>query len=89
MFQIERGGSRDGKVVLVQSRQISDPETGHQYTIKRYRSEKELFPDGTWRHKRIVLSPDNNKFADIVLDDVEADSFSVVAELVQPVPDVS
>jgi len=89
VFQIERGGSRDGKVVLVQSRQISDPETGHQYTIKRYRSEKELFPDGTWRHKRIVLSPDNNKFADIVLDDVEADSFSVVAELVQPVPDVS
>ncbi len=82
IFKLERSGSRNGKVVLVQSHHVSDPESGGQYTVKRYYSEKELFPDGTWRHKEIVLSPDNKEFEDIVLRNVDADSFRVVAEFV-------
>lgn len=83
VFRRERGGSRDGQIVLVQSRQLTDPESGAQYTVKRYHSDKELFPDGTWRHKRIVLTPDNPEFTEIVLEDVEAGDFGVVAEWVQ------
>lgn len=85
VFRRERGGTRDGKVVLVQSRHLSDPESGEQYTVKRYRSEKELFPDGTWRHRKIVLTPDNREFAEIVLEDVEAGEFGVVAEWVRAI----
>jgi hypothetical protein len=82
VFRFDKGGTRNGLVVLVECHLISDPETTRQFTIKRYKSEKEYFDDGTWRHKKIILSPDNNDFNDIVLEDVPAVEFRVVAELV-------
>jgi hypothetical protein len=82
VFRYDKGGSRNGLVVLVECHLISDPETTRQFTIKRYKSEKEFFDDGTWRHKKIILSPDNKDFKDIVLEDVPAVEFRVIAELV-------
>jgi len=82
VFQYEKGGSRNGKIVLVQSRQVADRETNQTYTVKRYRSEKEYFEDGTWRHKRITLSPDNKSFEAIVLENIPGEDFRVVAEFV-------
>ncbi len=79
VFRFERGGSRNGLVVLVESRQVTDPETHQKFTIKRYKSEKIQTEDG-WRHKKIVLSPDNKKFKDIVLENVSEDDFRIVAE---------
>ena len=83
LFRSDQGGSRNGKIVLVESRRISDPETQRSFTIKRYHSEKEHFPDGTWIHKKITLSPDNKDFDDIVLENVREDEFHVVAEFVE------
>ncbi|MCL4497247.1 MAG: DEAD/DEAH box helicase family protein [Deltaproteobacteria bacterium] len=80
VFRFERGGSRNETVVLVESRQVADPETNQKFTVKRYHSEKEYFSDGTWRHKRIVLSPDNNEFEPIILENVPEGGFRVVAE---------
>ena len=82
VFRKERGGSRNGLIVLVESKRISDPESGQGYTVKRYHSEKELFADGTWRHKRIVLSPDNKVFEEIVLEAILPEEFRVVAEFI-------
>ena len=82
LFRFERGGSRNGLIVLVESRLVSDPETHQKFTIKRYHSEKERFNDGAWRHKKITLSPDNKEFGDIVLTNVSGDDFRVVAEFV-------
>jgi DUF2075 family protein len=82
VFRFDKGGTRNGLVVIVECHSISDPETLRQFTIKRYKSEKEYFNDGTWRHKKIILSPDNKDFKDIVLGDVPAVEFRVVAELV-------
>ena len=82
VFRYDKGGSRNGKVVLVESRHISDPEGGAHYTVKTYRSEIEHFDDGTWRHKKIVLSPRNHEFREIVLENVEASAFRVTAEFV-------
>ncbi|KJJ85520.1 restriction endonuclease subunit R [Candidatus Omnitrophus magneticus] len=82
IFRYERGGSRNGLVVLVESRLVSDPETNQKFTVKRYHSEKEDLGHGEWRHKRIVLSPDNKDFKDIVIKDVEGESFRVIAEFV-------
>jgi uncharacterized protein len=86
IFQSDRGGSRNGKVVLVDSWKVADRET-NPYTVKRYNSEKDIFDDGTWRHKKITLSPDNKSFEAIVLKDVQADEFRVVAEFVAVVGD--
>ena len=83
LFRFERGGSRNGLVVLVESRLVSDPETQQSFTVKRYKSEKEYLPDGRWCHKRITLSPGNKEFKDIVLENVNEDDFQVVAEFVK------
>jgi len=80
LFRFERGGSRNGLIVLVESRCVTDPETNQSYTIKRYHSEKEDLGDGQWRHKKIVLSPDNKNFQEIVLENMTGDEFHVVAE---------
>jgi len=82
IFRRDKGGTRAGIVVLVESNRLSDPEGGQRYTVKRYHSEKELFEDGTWQHKKITLSPDNKAFNDIVLEDVTPGDFHVIAEFV-------
>jgi len=82
IFRFDQGGSRNGKVVLVESRQVADLETNQKFTVKRYRSEKEDLGDGQWRHKKIVLSPDNKAFEDIILENVTEDDFRVVAEFI-------
>lgn len=84
LFRARPEGTREGKVVVVQHRSISDPETGGQYTIKIYSSEKRPEEDGGWRHQRITLRPDSDRpsFEPIVIelgDDEE--KFAVVAEL--------
>ncbi|MFH1283800.1 MAG: type I restriction endonuclease [bacterium] len=82
IFRFERGGTRNGLVVLVESRLVTDPETNHKFTVKRYKSEKKDIGAGQWRHKRIILSPDNKAFKDIVLENVSGDDFHVVAEFI-------
>ena len=82
VFRLDPGGTRYGKVVLVQSRYLDDPENGGKYTVKRYTSEKNFFSDGTWNHKKIILSPNNKTYKEIVLENVEADSFKVIAEFI-------
>jgi len=80
IFRRDKGGTRNGLVVLVESNRIKDPENGQRFTVKRYHSEKVFFDDGTWRHKKLILSPDNKEFKDIVLEDVFPGDFRVVAD---------
>ena len=40
LFRAPVAGTRQGKTVLVQLRDATDPETGQRYTVKRYKSEK-------------------------------------------------
>lgn len=84
LFRLAPRGTRKGKVVLVQLRGLDDPETGGQYTVKVYHSEKRVGEDGTWRHDQIVLRPDTDQegFEPLVLDPTQAGELSVVAELV-------
>lgn len=85
LFRASPAGTREGKVVVVQHRDIDDPDTGGRFTVKVYRSEKVMLPDGTWRHRRISLHPDStdHRYVPIVLElDEEQDDVSVVAEFV-------
>ena len=84
LFRANPGGTREGKVVVVQHRSIADPETGGRYTVKLYASEKMPAEDGGWRHERITLRPDSDRpgFAPIEISLLEGeDGFSVVAEM--------
>ena len=84
LFKPDQGGSRNGKIVLVQSSHIQDAETGSSYIVKRYRSEKIITDDEGWEHSKIVLSPMSTvgAFEDIVLAGEQVESFEVVGEFV-------
>jgi SOS-response transcriptional repressor LexA len=75
-------GTRQGKTVLVQLRDATDPETGQRYTVKRYESDKEQDGD-SWRQVRITLKPANADFQPIVLTRADEQTIQVVAELVE------
>lgn len=84
LFRANPGGTRQGKVVVVQHRSIADPETGGRYTLKLYTSEKIPAEDGGWRHERITLHPDSDRsgFGPIVIQVTgNDDGFAVVAEM--------
>lgn len=75
-------GTRQGKTVLAQLRDATDPETGERYTVKRYESEKTKDGD-SWRHARITLRPVNPDFKPIVLTGGEEGQVQVIAECIE------
>ena len=81
LFRAPVEGTRQGKIVLVQLRDATDPETGQRYTVKRYKSQKVKKGD-SWRHEKITLEPVNPDFEPIVLTGADEAEFQVVAELV-------
>jgi type I restriction enzyme, R subunit len=83
LFRAPVEGTRHGKTVLVQLRDVNDPETGQRYTVKRYESEKATRDDGTSRHLRIVLRPLHPEFKPIVLTVENEGTVDAVAELVE------
>jgi phage repressor protein C with HTH and peptisase S24 domain len=82
LFRAPVEGTRQGKTVLVQLRDATDPETGQRYTVKRYESEKAAKGD-SWRHERITLKPVNPDFEPIVLTDANAGDVQAIAEVVE------
>ena len=82
LFRAPVEGTRQGKIVLVQLRDATDPETGQRYTVKRYRSEKAKEGD-SWRHVKITLKPVNPDFEPIVLTGADEGELQVIAELAE------
>ncbi len=84
LFRPPRAGTRDGRILLVQHRDISDPAYAGRFTVKRYRSEKVVDPDtGEWRHLRVILEPLNPTFPILEIRAAQEDEFQVIAELVE------
>jgi type I restriction enzyme, R subunit len=82
LFRVNPHGSRQGKILLVQHRQIQDTDLGGHFTLKRYQSEKSQSADGTWEHTRIVLSPDTTVegYEPIVIEASGDEEVRVIAE---------
>jgi hypothetical protein len=87
LFRLNPQGSRQGKAVLVQHREIQDTDLGGHFTLKRYQSEKIQNPDGTWEHTRITLSPDTTTagYDPIVIEASGDEEVRVIAEWLGPV----
>lgn len=75
-------GSRKGRTVLVKMREDVDPETGEQFTVKRYRSEMAEDENG-WPRVEVRLEPLNNEVDPIILTVDYEEGIEVVAELVE------
>ena len=80
LFKANPVGGRSGKVVLVQHRNIEDPDHGGTYTVKVYHSEKR-YADGEMLNSRISLRPDTTAFgySSIEFED-DCDDLIVVGE---------
>ncbi|WP_323787664.1 DNA/RNA helicase domain-containing protein [Psychroserpens sp.] len=79
LFKKYRGGSRNGKIVLVQSTEIQDNDFGSGYTVKEYSSTKSFAKD-SWSHQSIILNPQSfdKSFESIVLSEEGLDDFKVI-----------
>jgi len=84
LFRLNPVGSRQGKVVLVQHREIQDTDTGGHFSVKVYESEKRKEADGTWQHTKIILRPDSTDsgYQPITFTLDQAERLQVIAELV-------
>jgi DUF2075 family protein len=79
LFRKDRGGSREGKIVLVESSDIRDSDFGSGYTVKEYHSQKSM-KDDHWQHDSIILKPlsTDPEYSDIILRKDELLDFKVV-----------
>lgn len=85
LWRANPAGTRQGKVVLAQHRNISDPEHGGRYTVKVYESEKTASNGGEWHHSLIRLKPDSDdpSFEAMVFENLDEGELTIVAELVE------
>ncbi len=84
LFRQDEGGTRNGKITLVQAIAIQDSEFGAGYTVKEYQSDKRYDEQG-WTHRSITLRPKSNlpHYREIVLTQEDLTDFKVVGIFVQ------
>jgi uncharacterized protein len=84
LFRTDQGGSRNGKIVLVEHSDSIDDDSGYHYTVKEYESIKSEDGDG-WAHQKILLKPRSSdpSFETIVLSDDDTSRYRVVGEFVR------
>ena len=81
VFRANPGGSREGKIMLVQHRSIYDTDYNASYTIKTYRSRKSVSED-TWWHEFIELHPKNKEYNPIIIKEADVEDFKIIGEFV-------
>lgn len=79
LFRKYTGGSRNGKIVLVELTSMQDADFGSRYTVKKYESVKNISVD-EWSHESIILKPLSTyaEYSNIVLTEDELVDFRVV-----------
>lgn len=84
LFKPYTGGSRNGKIVLVENFDIQDQDFNSAFTIKTYSSEKILSEEG-WEHTSIVLRPNSfdSSYKNIIINEENGSKMRVVGEFVK------
>ncbi len=79
LFRKDSGGSRNGKIVLVEHTDIHDVDTGSRYTVKEYESHK-VETDSGWQHNKIILKPvsTDESYKNQVLELNAGDEFRII-----------
>jgi superfamily II DNA or RNA helicase/HKD family nuclease len=83
LFKPYTGGSRNGKIVLVENIDIQDQDFNSAFTIKTYSSEKVVSEEG-WEHTSIVLRPNSldTSYKNIIINEENGAEMRVVGEFV-------
>tara|TARA_R110002050_G_scaffold118625_2_gene236101 strand:- start:6099 stop:9461 length:3363 start_codon:yes stop_codon:yes gene_type:complete len=83
LFKKYFGGSRNGKIVLVENFDFQDPDFNSAFTVKTYSSEKNI-SDESWGHKSIVLKPNSydSNYTNIIIDKDNGENMRVIGEFI-------
>ncbi len=83
LFEKYSGGTRNGKIVLVEMTDLADADTGANYTVKEYTSKK-LASDEGWKHEEIVLMPKSDRnYSAITFRDEETIHLKVIGVFIK------
>lgn len=84
LFKMSTGGSRNGKIVLVENLDLQDQDFNSAFTIKTYTSEK-LITEDSWGHTSISLRPNSydDTYKSIVINEENGAEMRIVGEFVQ------
>lgn len=84
LFKPYTGGSRNGKILLIENRDLQDPDFNSAFTIKTYSSEK-IVTEENWEHTSIVLRPNSfdRSYQNIIINEENAAEMRVVGEFVK------
>ena len=79
LFRKDTGGSRNGRICLVEHTDLQDADFGSCYTVKEYQSKKSHKSE-SWEHEKITLKPlsTNSDYEDIILEKDETNQLKVV-----------
>lgn len=83
LFRPVPAGSRQGRKLLVWHAGVADTETGGEYTLKVYSSQKTASDDGEWQHEHITLKPLNPEYEPLVLEPEDEGKVVAVAEFLK------
>ena len=83
LFRSVPAGSRQGRKLLIWHAGVADEETGGEYTVKVYSSEKVATDEGGWQHTRITLKPLNHDYQPIILEPESEGDVLAIAEFVR------
>ncbi len=84
IFKKYSGGSRSGKILLIENYDRQDPDFNSAFTVKTYTSQKNISEEG-WEHIEILLKPNSYdpSYKDIVIDLENANEINVIGEFVE------
>jgi SOS-response transcriptional repressor LexA len=84
LFKPYSGGARNGKILLIENRDIQDPDFNSAFTIKTYSSEK-IVTEENWEHTSIVLRPNSfdSTYQNIIITEENAAEMRIVGEFVE------
>jgi superfamily II DNA or RNA helicase/HKD family nuclease/phage repressor protein C with HTH and peptisase S24 domain len=84
LFKPYSGGNRNGKILLIENRDLQDPDFNSAFTIKTYSSEK-IVTEENWEHSQIVLRPNSfdSSYQNIIITEENAINMRIVGEFVE------
>jgi len=84
LFKIYSGGSRSGKIVLIENFDIQDPDYNSAFTIKTYSSKKNI-SENSWNHTSIVLKPNSydHNYKDLEINEDNSSQMKIIGEFIK------
>ena len=84
IFKKYSGGSRSGKILLIENYDKQDPDFNSAFTVKTYASQKNVSEEG-WEHLEVLLKPNSYdlSYEDLVITSDNAAEMNIVGEFIK------